>query len=58
MYRLQSGHFAVEDHLEMISKKMKGFYEKQEDEGFLRQESAPRACGNDRKPRNITYDVL
>jgi pimeloyl-ACP methyl ester carboxylesterase len=28
MHRLQSGHFAVEDHLSMISEKMKEFYEK------------------------------
>jgi pimeloyl-ACP methyl ester carboxylesterase len=27
MHRLQSGHFAVEDHLELISEKMKEFYE-------------------------------
>jgi hypothetical protein len=28
MHRLQSGHFAVEDHLSLISEKMKEFYEK------------------------------
>ena len=28
MHRLQSGHFAVEDHLNVISEKMKEFYEK------------------------------
>jgi hypothetical protein len=28
MHRLQSGHFAVEDHLTLISGKMKEFYEK------------------------------
>ena len=28
MHRLQSGHFAVEDHLNLISEKMKEFYEK------------------------------
>jgi hypothetical protein len=27
MHRLQSGHFAVEDHLNLISEKMKEFYE-------------------------------
>lgn len=28
MYRLQSGHFAIEDHLTVISEKMREFYEK------------------------------
>jgi pimeloyl-ACP methyl ester carboxylesterase len=28
MHRLQSGHFAVEDHLNLISEKMKQFYDK------------------------------
>jgi pimeloyl-ACP methyl ester carboxylesterase len=28
MHRLQSGHFAIEDHLSLISEKMKDFYEK------------------------------
>ena len=28
MHRLQSGHFAVEDHLNLISAKMKEFYDK------------------------------
>jgi pimeloyl-ACP methyl ester carboxylesterase len=33
MHRLQSGHFAVEDHLTLISAKMKEFYDKKVRQG-------------------------